>query len=207
MNDEELKRVAEAILFASGEPVSINEMHEALDGVDGRVIRAVIEDLREEYVREKRSFRIVEVAGGFQMSTDPLYGPWLKKMRKSSQSNRLSGPALETLAIIAYRQPVTRAEIEFIRGVNVDGVIKNLMDRSLIKITGRKEVVGRPILYGTTKEFLQYFGLNSLAELPKLKEFSEADIQLPEEEKKEAVEGESSEEIEVSAPGETQRPD
>ena len=176
MNDEEFKRVIEAILFASDQPVSINEMSEVLDGADGRIIRTVIEGLRDEYEKEKRSFRLVEVAGGFQMATDPLYGEWLKKMYKSRQTNRLSGPALETLAIIAYRQPVTRTDIEFIRGVNVDGVIKNLMDRDLIKITGRKDVPGRPILYGTTKEFLLYFGLNSLDELPNLKEFSEADI-------------------------------
>lgn len=196
MNDEELKRVIEAILFASDEPLSINEIREVLDGADGRIIRTVIEGLRDEYEKEKRSFKIVEVAGGFQMATDPLYGEWLKKMYKSRQTNRLSGPALETLAIIAYRQPVTRADIEFIRGVNVDGVIKNLMDRNLIRITGRKDVPGRPILYGTTKEFLLYFGLNSLDELPKLKEFSEAEIQLPEETK-------AGEKVEVRESGET----
>lgn len=196
MNDEELKRVIEAILFASDQPVSINEIREVLDGADGRIIRTVIEGLRDEYEKEKRSFKIVEVAGGFQMATDPLYGEWLKKMYKSRQTNRLSGPALETLAIIAYRQPVTRADIEFIRGVNVDGVLKNLMDRNLIRITGRKDVPGRPILYGTTKEFLLYFGLNSLDELPKLKEFSEAEIQLPEETK-------AGEKVEVSESGET----
>lgn len=196
MNDEELKRIIEAILFASDEPLSINEIREVLDGADGRIIRTVIEGLRDEYEKEKRSFKIVEVAGGFQMATDPLYGEWLKKMYKSRQTNRLSGPALETLAIIAYRQPVTRADIEFIRGVNVDGVIKNLMDRNLIRITGRKDVPGRPILYGTTKEFLLYFGLNSLDELPKLKEFSEAEIQLPEETK-------AGEKVEVRESGET----
>ncbi|MBI3008245.1 MAG: SMC-Scp complex subunit ScpB [Candidatus Omnitrophica bacterium] len=203
MNDEELKRIIEAILFASDQPVSINEMREVLDGADGRIIRTVIEGLRDEYEKEKRSFRLVEVAGGFQMATDPLYGEWLKKIYKSRQTNRLSGPALETLAIIAYRQPVTRADIEFIRGVNVDGVIKNLMDRNIIRITGRKDVPGRPILYGTTKEFLLYFGLNSLDELPNLKEFSEADIQLPEEEKKEISEMKAGEKVEVSESGET----
>ncbi len=203
MNDEELKRIIEAILFASDQPVSINEMREVLDGADGRIIRTVIEGLRDEYEKEKRSFRLVEVAGGFQMATDPLYGEWLKKIYKSRQTNRLSGPALETLAIIAYRQPVTRADIEFIRGVNVDGVVKNLMDRNIIRITGRKDVPGRPILYGTTKEFLLYFGLNSLDELPNLKEFSEADIQLPEEEKKGISEMKAGEKVEVSESGET----
>lgn len=183
-------------MFASDQPVSINEIREVLDGADGRIIRTVIEGLRDEYEKEKRSFKIIEVAGGFQMATDPLYGEWLKKMYKSRQTNRLSGPALETLAIIAYRQPATRADIEFIRGVNVDGVIKNLMDRNIIRITGRKDVPGRPILYGTTKEFLLYFGLNSLNELPKLKEFSEVDIQLPEETK-------AGEKVEVSESGET----
>ncbi|MBI2447431.1 MAG: SMC-Scp complex subunit ScpB [Candidatus Omnitrophica bacterium] len=203
MNDEELKRIIEAILFASDQPVSINEMREVLDGADGRIIRTVIERLRDEYEKEKRSFKIVEVAGGFQMATDPLYGEWLKKIYKSRQTNRLSGPALETLAIIAYRQPVTRADIEFIRGVNVDGVIKNLMDRNIIRITGRKDVPGRPILYGTTKEFLLYFGLNSLDELPNLKEFSEADIQLPEKDNKEVSEMKAGEKVEVSESGET----
>ena len=111
-----------------------------------------------------------------------MLAPWLKKLYKTAGADRLSGPGLETLAIVAYKQPATKPEIEAIRGVNVDGVLKTLIEKNLVKIMGRRETVGRPIIYGTTQEFLQYFGLNSLDELPKLEEFNftEKDIELPE---------------------------
>lgn len=175
MRNVEAKKVIEAILFVSDKPVSIDTLKDVLDEVEPTLIRALIEELNAEYVCSGRSFGVKEIAGGFQMLTDPCYGSWVARLYKRPP-DRLSGPALETLAIIAYRQPITRAEIEAIRGVNVDGVIHTLEERSLIRTRGRKEVVGRPILYGTTSDFLQHFGLRSLEELPKLKEFKEADL-------------------------------
>jgi len=150
-------------------------------------IKNIILELAKEYEDTQRSFSIKEIAGGFQIVTDPTLAPWLKKLYKTSGSDRLTGPSLETLAIVAYKQPATKPEIETIRGVNVDGVLKTLIEKNLVRIAGRKETVGRPILYGTTQEFLQYFGLNSLEELPRLEEFhiTESDIELPEHLKKE----------------------
>jgi segregation and condensation protein B len=141
-------------------------------------IRALLQELQSEYEEANRGFRLVEIAGGFQLCTTPEVASWLKKLYASKHKEHLSRPALETLAIVAYKQPLVRAEIEFIRGVNVDGVIKVLLERNLIRIVGRRESPGRPILYGTTNEFLQYFGLNSLEDLPRLGEFTEADIKL-----------------------------
>ncbi|MDD5738110.1 MAG: SMC-Scp complex subunit ScpB, partial [Candidatus Omnitrophica bacterium] len=143
-------------------------------------IKAALAELQTEYETLGRSFKVYEVAGGYQMVTAPEFADYLKKFYRVKSKDKLTKPALETLAIVAYRQPITKADIEDIRGVNVDGVIKTLADRQLIKITGRKDAPGRPILYGTTKEFLDRFGLSSLNELPKLGEFTEADIDLSE---------------------------
>jgi segregation and condensation protein B len=175
MTNDEAKRIVEALLFVSDKPVSIDALREVLGDVEPTLIRSLVEELNQEYRESRRSFGIKEIAGGFQMLTDPRYGEWVTKLYKRPP-DRLSGPALETLAIIAYRQPITRAEIEAIRGVNVDGVIHTLEERGLIRTRGRKDVPGRPILYGTTNEFLQHFGLRSLDELPKLREFQEADL-------------------------------
>lgn len=181
MDDKiQTKRIIEALLFASEKPISVEQFKEVLDDLDPRDIRALILELKDEYENLGRSFKIYEVAGGFQMATEPAYAEYLKKFYKTKFKDRLTKPALETLAIIAYRQPIARADIEDIRGVNVDGVIKTLMDRTLIRIIGRKDAPGRPIIYGTTKEFLDRFGLNSLAELPKLSEFTEQDLDLSE---------------------------
>jgi segregation and condensation protein B len=130
-------------------------------------------ELIQEYKVRNTGLLIVEIANGYQMVTNPEYAEWVKKFRSSHMSSRLSIPALETLAIIAYRQPIIRAEIEQIRGVNSDSAIRTLLEKRLIKILGRKEVPGRPFLYGTTREFLQYFGLKDLTELPTLKEFTQ----------------------------------
>lgn len=173
MTPEESKRIIEALLFASDQPLSIDQLKEVISETDGKTIRSQVEELKAEYEKENHSFRITEVAGGFQFSTDPTYSSWIKKLYKSRHVDRLSSPSLETLSIITYRQPVTRADIELIRGVNVEGVLKTLLERGLIRIVGRKDVVGRPFVYGTTKEFLEYFGLNSLDDLPKLEEFTE----------------------------------
>ncbi|PIU42002.1 MAG: SMC-Scp complex subunit ScpB [Candidatus Omnitrophica bacterium CG07_land_8_20_14_0_80_42_15] len=180
MTREEAKKVIEALLFASNKPVSINNFSEILEDIDSREIRELLNELKKEYEDTQKPVSITEIAGGFQFATDPYYAPWIRKLYKQDKHSRISMPALETLAVIAYRQPITRSEIEAIRGVNVDGVIHSLLERALIKTCGRKETAGRPILYSTTTEFLKHFGLNSLNELPKLKEFSEADIKLGE---------------------------
>ncbi len=180
MDRAEARRVIEALLFTSEKPIAVDQIKEVLDEIDSKDIRAIILELKSEYETLGRSFKIYEVAGGFQMVTEPAFAGYLKRFYKAKSKDKLTKPALETLAIIAYRQPITRADIEDIRGVNVDGVVKTLADRLLIKITGRKDAPGRPILYGTTKEFLERFGLSSLSELPKLSEFTEADIDLKE---------------------------
>jgi segregation and condensation protein B len=175
MDNDQAKRIIEALLFVSDKPISIDALKDVLKEMEPTAIRNIVEELNGEYSSQGRSFSIKEIAGGFQMLTDPLYSRWISALYKRPP-DRLSGPSLETLAIIAYRQPITRTDIETIRGVNVDGVLKTLEDRNLIRTRGRVEGPGRPILYGTTNEFLQHFGLKSLEELPKLKEFKETDL-------------------------------
>lgn len=190
MDRKQAKNIIEAMLFVSDKPLFIQEIKGVLEEFDTRQIKDVIVELIKEYEETQRAFTIKEIAGGFQIVTDPMLAPWLKKLYKTSGADRLTGPSLETLAIIAYKQPVTKPEIEAIRGVNVDGVLKTLIEKNLVRIAGRKDTVGRPILYGTTQEFLQYFGLSSLEELPKLEEFhfTEKDIELPEHLRKEEEE-------------------
>ena len=169
--DGQMKQVIEALLFVSPKPLSIEEIQAVLEELEPQQIRELLEGLKQDYATQGHSFGITEVAGGFQMATEPVYAPWLRKLLKKTQGERLSGPSLETLAIIAYKQPVTRQDIESIRGVNVEGVLQTLLEKGLIRIDGRKEVVGRPLLYRTSREFLEYFGLNSLEELPSLETF------------------------------------
>lgn len=166
------KQIIEALLFATEKPISIEQIREILGNSDDdpRNIRAVIDELKAEYAKDSRAFDIIEVAGGFQLATDPAFAPWLKKMFRRAKEEHLSRPSLETLAIIAYKQPISRVDIEHMRGVDTSGVLKTLLEKGLIKILGRKDVPGRPIIYGTTKEFLQYFGLNSISQLPKAEE-------------------------------------
>lgn len=174
MDTIQAKRIIEALVFASGKPLSIERIKDVLDPLAStKFIRELICELRQEYENEKRGFRLIEVAGGFQFSTDPQYAAWIKKLLRRPGVDKLSSPSLETLAIIAYKQPVTRTDIEAIRGVNVDGVLRTLLERRLIKVAGRKDAVGRPIIYRTTSSFLEHFGLNSLSDLPKLEEFGE----------------------------------
>jgi len=182
MDRDQAKNIIEAMFFVSDKPLFVNEIKGVLEEFDAQQVKDIISQLRKEYEDIDRAFRIKEIAGGFQIVTDPMLAPWLKKLYKTSGMDRLSGPSLETLAIIAYKQPTTKPEIEAIRGVNVDGVLKTLIEKNLARIAGRKDTVGRPILYGTTSEFLQYFGLSSLEELPNLEEFhiTERDIELPE---------------------------
>lgn len=172
MSENNLKSVIEALLFVSEKPLTIERIKNVLDNLDSAQIRALIEELKSEYEKSERGLRIFEVAGGFQIITAPSFAPFLKKFFKERHTEKLSKPALETLAIIAYKQPLTRLEIELLRNVNVDGVMKSLLEKNLIRISGRKKAPGRPIVYGTTRQFLEYFGLKSLEELPKMEEFS-----------------------------------
>jgi segregation and condensation protein B len=169
----EPRAIIEAILFSSDAPVSLNDLSAILDGLDAGAIRQHIEALNAEYEQTARSFCILSVAGGYQFGARPAYARWIKRLYRGRIPSRLTQASLECLAIIAYKQPISRTEIEAIRGVNVDGVLRTLLDRSLIRIAGRGEGVGRPILYATTSEFLRYFGLNKLSDLPKIDELKE----------------------------------
>lgn len=167
--DRGKKSVLEALLFLSGEVLTVSTIKEILEIDDSETAR-LLGELISEYQNRNSGLLIVEVAHGYQMVTNPEYAEWVRKFKSTHASSKLSMPALETLAIIAYKQPIIRAEIEQIRGVNSDSAIKTLYEKRLIKIMGRKEAPGRPFLYGTTREFLQYFGLKDLSELPTLKD-------------------------------------
>lgn len=161
--------IIEALLFASPDPLTIWQLQELLGEEDRENVIQSLNDLKEIYENKGSGLTVIEVAGGFRMSTRPDMHPWLTRLAKVRPA-RLSRPALETVAIIAYRQPITKAEIEAIRGVTVDGVLRTLIERGLIRIVGRKREVGRPILYGTSRTFLEYFGFQDLSELPSLQE-------------------------------------
>ncbi len=176
-----LKSVIEALLFISEKPLILEQVKEVLEGLDTTVIRDLLNQLKSEYEQRNSGVRIVEVAGGYQMITAEAFASYIKKFYKLRHKERLSGPSLETLAVIAYKQPVTRLEIESIRGVNVDGVINTLLEKGLVRIAGRKDVLGRPFVYGTTRQFLEYFGLKSLDDLPKMEDFSSLPQPLAEE--------------------------
>ena len=177
MDSMELRKSIEALLFASEKPLSAEEMKEAFEeDIPAKDIKIEIEALRAEYEETRRGFRIYEIAGGFQLASAIDFAEVLKRFYQARDKKKMSPASLETLSVIAYRQPVTRAEIEAIRGVNVDGAMKGLMDKGLIRITGRKEVPGRPLLYGTTRDFLDRFGLKALDELPPLSEYSIKDL-------------------------------
>jgi segregation and condensation protein B len=181
-----LKQVLEAILFASQKPVSLKELQGILKstaeanredvniGALARAkeagLRAVINELAADCTDSSCCYEVRETAGGWQLVTKPAFAPWLRQLFPEYRSARLSAPALETLAIIAYRQPITRADMEAVRGVAVDGVVQTLLDRGFIKITGRAEVPGRPLLYETTQYFMDHFGLRNLDELPNAEE-------------------------------------
>ena len=178
MENNELKNAVEALLFASERPLSAEEIRGAFEEkLDLNDLKACLENLKNEYEAQDRGFRLYELAGGYQLVTDSKYASYLKRFYQAREKKRLSQASLETLSVIAYRQPVTKAEIEFIRGVNVDGALRTLIEKGIVRMTGRKDLPGRPILYGTTDEFLQHFGLNSLKDLPPLKEYSERDLE------------------------------
>lgn len=174
MEEIEMRMAIEGLLFVSGEPMSVDRLTQVLEGADKERVLTALTDLEVAYRQSDRGLQIVQMAGGYQMVTRPEIAPWLRRLEWMKSATRLSKPSLETLAIVAYRQPVTRPEIEQIRGVDCAGVIKTLMERRLVRIMGRKEVAGRPMMYGTTREFLNYFGLSDLSALPTLKEFPSA---------------------------------
>jgi len=164
-----VESVIEAVLFASDEPLTEARLADIV-GTGARQIRRHIKNLNDKYHANNNAFRIEQIAGGYQMLTLSAYNHWLQKLLRVRSDSRLSTAALETLAIIAYKQPVIRADIEAIRGVAAGEIIRNLMYKGLVRIVGRAEVLGRPMLYGTTRKFLQLFGLNSLKDLPKIEE-------------------------------------
>ncbi len=171
---DEVKRIVEALLFSVQEPISVRKISEIVEGTEAKEIREVIQQLREEYDTNDMVFQIEEIANGFQLLSRPEYHEWISKIRKKSGESKLSQQALETLSIIAYKQPIIRADIEAIRGVQSGQMIRTLIEKGLVKITGRDEVLGRPLLYGTTTKFLDHFGLKSIKDLPKVE-----DLEMP----------------------------
>jgi len=186
-----LIRVIEALLFSAQKPLSIREIATAIKGAEddpagagpnefSRVreaeVAAALEQLKIDYIGQERAFQLTEKADGWQLATDPKYAQWVRQLFPALKPARLSAPALETLAIVAYRQPITRADVEAVRGVNIDGVLQTLMERGLVKIAGRAEIPGRPLLYETTQFFLDHFGLRNLDELPNVEELRRRDL-------------------------------
>src|SRR5438874_5323306 len=180
-----LAKIIEALLFSAQKPLSVREIMTAIRGAEGRSasetpnelarakeaeVGAALEQLKVQYIQQNCAFQLVEKAEGWQLATDPAFAKWVRQLFPAPKPARLSAPALETLAIIAYRQPITRADVEAVRGVNIDGVLQTLMARGLVKIAGRAEIPGRPLLYATTQFFLDHFGLRNLDELPNVEE-------------------------------------
>ena len=168
-----MKSAIEALLFISGNPLSVDRLKSIFEDVTKDQIEAQLQALKQECDYRAAGITLAEVAGGYQFATRPENVAWIRKFKTVKASAKLSRPALETLAIVAYKQPITRSEVEAVRGVNIGGIIRNLMERRLVKIVGKKDVPGKPLLYGTSSEFLQYFGLKDLSSLPTLKEFQE----------------------------------
>jgi segregation and condensation protein B len=178
--DREYKSIIEAIIFASDEPINEKDLLNVIREIDGEDVKlklgelnSLIEELNAEYSETNRSFKIIKIAGGFSFATNREYAKYVGFLSTEKTKRRLSQSALETLALVAYKQPITKPEIEAIRGVNSDYMLSTLLDKKLIKIEGRAESIGRPLLYGTTDEFLKYFGLNSISDLPKPREIED----------------------------------
>jgi segregation and condensation protein B len=179
LDTNERRAIVEGLVFATDGPVKPEHLADLLEMEKGEVL-GILRDLTEEYSRAGRGFVLQEIAGGFQFRTRPELGQWLRRFR-NSRSYRFSRAALETLAIVAYRQPVTRADIDYLRGVDSGGVLKTLLEKRLVRIMGKKDVPGKPLIYGTSREFLELFGLSDLSGLPSLKEFSDLSPELTEE--------------------------
>ena len=166
-------KIIEALIFASDTPITENRIKSVILELDSTEINDIINELNDEYDRNGHAFKIVQLAGGFQFVTRSEYAQYIKQYYKGRAKSKLSRASLETLAIVAFKQPISRPEIDSIRGVNSDGVVKNLLERNLIYISGRSEHIGRALLYSTTPQFLQYFGINDIADLPRPKEIEE----------------------------------
>jgi segregation and condensation protein B len=173
--DSDLARL-EAVLFLAREPVNSRKLSQYANLADGTQARTLVRRLNERYDAAGRAFRVEQVAGGYRLLTRRKFAPWLRRLAHVPGETRLSAPALETLAVIAYRQPVPRADIEAVRGVNCGEILRQLMDRDLVRISGRSEELGRPFLYATTKRFLQLFGLLTLEDLPRAAEMRAAPL-------------------------------
>jgi len=172
MEREELKSIVENVLLAADQPINASELSKIfLDGTDKNQLQSILDELREEY--NSRNLQIMEVADGYQLCTRHEYNDWIRKYLKLDRSSRLSQPSLDTLSIIAYKQPLTRQEVDDIRGVDSSGVLKTLLEKKVIGPAGRKKVPGRPIMYRTTQKFLEYFGLKDLSDLPTLEDLRE----------------------------------
>jgi segregation and condensation protein B len=174
----ELPAIIESLLFAAEAPLRIETLCGVIDGVDTAAVRQALDTLSAEYEARGGGFYLQQVAGGYQLRTRPGFHPWIRRLRGGG-SERLSRAALETLAIVAYRQPIIRAEIESLRGVDCGGVLRLLLERRLIRVMGRKEIPGRPLIYGTTRQFLEVFELRDLKDLPTLKEIRELAPEAP----------------------------
>ena len=170
--EEEIKNIIESLLFVAENPLTIDSIRKVLDSADSKVIRKALNELSDEYEARKGGFFLREVAGGYQIRTRPEYSYWIKRLLRPSPL-RLSNAALETLAIVAYKQPVIRSDIEHIRGVDCGGILRMLLERKLVRIIGRKEIPGRPMIYSTTKKFLELFELKDLKDLPSPKEIED----------------------------------
>ena len=171
LEDEELRGRLETLLFITDHPLSLDDLRKLTKVKDTARLGALVGELRQKLEDQKSALQVLEVAEGFQMATRPIYGELVRKLFAERMTMRLSTPAHETLAIIAYKQPLTRAEIEEIRGVEVIAALETLLEKRLIKVVGRKESVGRPLLYGTTADFMRHFGLRSLEDLPPIDNF------------------------------------
>ena len=177
MERTEIKLILESLLFSTETPIKLEKLNEIFPDTLLKELREIMSELKEEYNTLNRSFAIREVANGFQFYTKTEYSPWIKKFKKIRPS-RLSPATLETLAIIAYKQPLTRAEIEDVRGVDAGGILRALLEKNLIKIIGKKDVPGKPLIYSTTPKFLTMFGLKGLKDLPTLEDISQVDASM-----------------------------
>ena len=177
LETDEAKRIIENLLFITDRPLKPSRIADVLETITAKRVVEIIQDLMKEYSDTGRAVRIVEIGGGYQMATKPEYGRWVRRLYNEKMTTRLSNAALETLAIIAYKQPVTRAEMEMIRGVDVAAPLERLLERGLVRVLGKRDTIGRPMVYGTTDEFLRLFGLNKISELPDLQVFAAKQLQ------------------------------
>ena len=177
LESEDLQKIIETLLFITDRPVKISRLVDVIENTTAKEVREAIQKLQDDYTVRGSAMQILEIAGGYQMCTKPEYGRWVRRLYNEKMTTRLSNAALETLAIIAYKQPLTRAEMEAIRGVDVAGPLEKLLDRGLVRVVGRKDTIGHPMVYGTTDEFLRMFGLNKVSELPDLQVFATKNLQ------------------------------